>query len=114
MHLVDQGSHAVDAGITRRDDDYGLVLLRKGECEFGTFPFFLHARIDAFAPFGDIRFDKLEIILIPHDGICLTYCLEYGGGDVFLAARSDACYDYFSHIAYKDSTILLNRQIISI
>ena len=112
LHLIYQRSHAIDTCIARGNHDNSLVLLSKQKGLLSTFTFLLHACVDALASRLDIRFYELEIILISHNNICLPYCFEYSGGDVFLAARTDACDDDFSHIAHKDRKILAKFQIL--
>ena len=66
----------------------------------GTFPFFLHASVNALATVLDVGLDKLEVILVPDNDIGLPYCFQYGRGDVFLTARTNACDDDSSHGVY--------------
>ena len=104
-HFVEQGSHAVDAGIARGDDHHRLALLGQTKGLFGPFPLVPHASVYTFTALGHVGFYEAEVILVSDDGISPAYCFEYGGGDVFLAARSDACNDNLSHSAYKDNAI---------
>ena len=99
-HLVDQRSHTVDACIARRDDYHRLTLFSQFESLLGTLAFFLHAGVDTLTTSLDIRHDKLEVILIAHYHIGLTYCFEYCWCDILLRTRTNACYDNLSHILF--------------
>ena len=112
LHLIDKWCHAVDTRIARRDHHDGLSLFCQIKSLPGTLTFFLHARVDALTTRLDIRLDELKVILIPHDGICLPYRFQYGGSDVFLAARTYACNNDFPHIDDKDSINLVKNQIL--
>ena len=101
-HFEDEGSHAVDAGIARADDDDGLALFGQEEGLFGTLALLLHACVDALAALFHVGLNKLEIVFIAHNGIRPPYCFEYGGRDVLLAAGAYACYDNLSHVACFD------------
>ena len=103
LHLVDEGGHAIDAGIAAGDDHDGLALLGPFKSLFGPLLFALHARVYTLASCWNVWFNKLEIILITYDDISPAYCLEYGGSDVIFAARPYACYDNLSHSGCKDT-----------
>ena len=101
-HFEDEGSHAVDAGIARANDDDGLALFGQEEGLLGTLALLLHACVDALATLFHVGLDKLEIVFVAHNGIRPPYCFEYGGRDVLLAAGAYACYDDLSHVACFD------------
>ena len=93
LHLVDEWSHSIDTCITTRNDTNGLVLLRQQECLFGTLAFMLHTCVDTFCIRAKMGRNELEVVLIAHYHITFTDGLYHCGSDVFLAARSYACYD---------------------
>ena len=102
LHLKKEGSHAIDTGIARADDNNGLALFGQEEGLLGTLALLLHACVDALATIFHVGFDKLEIVFVAHNGIRPPYCFEYGGRDVLLAAGAYACYDNLSHVACCD------------
>ena len=99
QHLVDEGCHAVDAGVAGGDDHDGLARLGQAQGRLGTLALPLHPRIDTFATVRYVWRDELKVILIAHDGICPAHSLDDGGGDVLRTARPEACYDNLTHNA---------------
>ena len=105
LHLVDKRSHAIDTGIARRDNHHRVDLRSQLEGLLGPLAFLLHARVNALASRSQIGFYELKIILVAYHYVGLSHGVQYGGRDVFFAARSYACYDNLSHDADKDTKI---------
>ena len=88
LHLIDEGSHAIDASIARGDDHYGLPLLCQLEGLLSTLTLLLHARIDTLTVLAHIRLDELKIILIAHHHIGTLKRLTHSERHISLVARS--------------------------
>ena len=94
-HLVDQGSHAVDACISRRDDTDGLPLQRIAEGLLGTLTLGLHPAVDTEGVGTDVLLDEAEVVLVADDDVGGLDGLEYRWGDVLWATGADTCDDDF-------------------
>ena len=92
-HLIDQRRHAVDACIARGDDADGLALEGVAKGLFGALTLSLHPAVDTQGIGADIVLDKAEVILVSDDHIRGLHGLEYGGGDILGATRTDASDD---------------------
>ena len=57
----------------------------------------LHACVDAFTLWFQIGGDKLEVVFVANDSICLAYCFDDSRCDVFRAAWTDACNNNLFH-----------------
>ena len=98
FHLIDKWCHTIDAGVSARDDTYGVALFGIFESHLSTLPFFLHASVDADGVFGNILFDKLEIVFISDHHTAVCHGIQQCGSNVFRRAGSDARHIY-SHIS---------------
>ena len=78
-----QGSHAINSGISRADNAYSLSLFRQLESLFGTCFFTFHSGVYTFGARFQIGFDKLEIVFIADYYIAVLDCLYYSGGYIF-------------------------------
>ena len=90
MHLIDEGCHAVDSRIARRDDDHRLSRFGQDESLFGTLSLTLHAGVDTLAARFQIGLNELEIVFVTHYGVCLLDGIRHSWGDVFRTAGTDA------------------------
>ena len=97
LHLIDEGSHSVDAGIAGGDDDHRAAFLSQAESLLGTFALALHSRVDALAALLQIGLDEAEVVFVAHDDVGLTDGGEYGRRHVFRASRAEARNDDFLH-----------------
>ena len=77
----------------------------------GALTLLLHACVDALAPFPDIPFDKLEVVLIAHDHICLPHGLQHCRSDIFFASRPNACHDNLFHSNCKNTKKMPTLQL---
>ena len=110
-HLIYQWSHAVEPCVARRDHHHGLSLLGHSERLLGALTLLLHACVDALAPFPDISLDKLEVVLIAHDHICLPHGLQHCRSDIFFASRPNACHDNLFHSNCKNTKKMPTLQL---
>ena len=93
FHLIDEGSHAVDAGIARTDHRNALPLLRLFEGNTGTLSLFFHPGVDTTSRGGEPGFNELEIVFIAYYYVALGNGFAHRRGDVLRAAGAYAC-DY--------------------
>ena len=93
FHLVDEGSHAVDAGIARTDDRNALPFLCLFEGNSGTLSLFFHPGIDTTSRGGEPGFNELEIVFIAYYDVALGNGFTHRWGDILRAAGAYAC-DY--------------------
>ena len=93
FHLIDEGSHSVDAGIARTDHRNALPLLRLFEGNTGTLSLFFHPGVDTTSRGGEPGFNELEIVFIAYYYVALGNGFAHRRGDVLRAAGAYAC-DY--------------------
>ena len=82
-HLINERSHPIDAGITRRDDNNHLSLFGLHESLLCPLAFVFHSCINTLATFAEKRLHKLKIVSIANNHISLLQCGLNCRSDIF-------------------------------